>query len=361
MRNLWRFVGILSLVLSGCSGSAETSSTSPPEGSAAATSSTAPVVKADEAVRRVLDGLRQGQARAVWDFFPPSYREDIQRTIHDMALRLDEKNWRQFVAIVNKARRVLSEKKTVLFAADVQVDRPSRSAIVLELESLIRILDVVVESELSDLPRLQTIDVGRFLDTSGDKFLLALVNLSAETSASDAGIKHSHLAPADPFAALANVKVTLVSATADQAIVQFFFEGQLATEYAFVCVEGHWLPKSLADGWESSLAETRRQCLAWADGLREHPESWQARIAAVDDLLNDLASATNAEESEQRWQVRLKKLVAEWLGSPPLTSDSPSVEAAETSRKPSASGEKDVTSPRKIKRPDTEVLLPDEP
>jgi hypothetical protein len=361
MRNLWRFVGLLVLALAGCSGRDAASPTSPPASSVATNSPVASAAKADEAVRRVLDGLRQRKARAVWDFLPPSYREDIQRTIHDMTLRLDEKDWRQFVALVNKARRVLSETKSALLEADVPRDRPSRSAIVRDVDALVRILDVVEESDLSDLQRLQTIDVGRFLDKSGDKLLVTLVGFSAETSASDAGIKLSHLPAADPLAALANVKVTLVSATVDQAIVQFFLEGQIATEYDFVCVEGHWLPKSLADGWASGLAETRRQCLAWADGLREHPESWQARIAAVDDLLDDLASATNAEESEQRWRVGLQKLVAEWLGSPPATSDSPSVEATETSRKPSTTDQKAVTTLRKVKRPDTEVLLPDEP
>jgi hypothetical protein len=361
MRNWLRFAGMLALALSGCSGSDVASSTSPPASSAATNSPAASAAKADEAVRRVLDGLRQGKTRSVWDFLPPSYREDIQRTIHDMALRLDQKDWRQFVAIVNKARRVLSEKKSALFAADVPWDRLSRSAFVLELEALIRILDVVVESEFSDLQRLQTIDVGRFLDTSGDKLLQALAELSVPMRASELAIVTRKEPTSDPFGGLESIHVTLVASADDFATVRFNSGSQPLNDYDFVRVEGHWLPKTMADGWESGLAETRRQCLAWADGLREHPESWQARLTALDDVLDDLASATNTEEFEQRWRLGLQKLVVEWLGSPPATSDSPGVEATEPSRNSSASGEKALTTPRKIKRPDTEVLLPDEP
>jgi hypothetical protein len=319
------------------------------------------VAKADEAVRRVLDGLRQGKARAVWDFLPPSYREDIQLAVRDMALRLTEKDWRQFVAVAKKARRVLSEKQPALLGTDVYLDRPSRLAILLDLDALVRIMDVVSESDLSDLQRLQTIDVGRFLDTSGDKLLQAFAELSAQIPASKLAIVTRKEPTSDPFGGLESIQVMLVSSAGDQAVVRFNFGTQPRNDYDFIRVEGHWLPKLLADGWESGLAETRRQCLTWADDLCEHPESWQAHTAAVDGVLDDLDGATTTEESQRRWQLGLQKLVTEWLGSPQATSDSPSVEATETSSNPSRSGEKAVTTPRKIKRPDTEVLLPDEP
>ena len=326
---------VLIVALIGCSKEANKTSPPPIDPAKNVPEASGPPKTADEAVRRVLDGLRQQKARAVWEFLPPSYQTDIQTLVRDVAQRLDDRTWEATVAVWQKARKVLPPKAGALFgqaASNDSLGKSSRPAI--NPQSLQRLFDSVGECELSDLKRLREVDVGRFLEVTGGDVLQAL-----------GALPNGGAMSAESFANLAKVEVTLISSSSDSAVVRMKWPGQEPTEHPYVRVDGYWLPKSLAESWDNSLAEIREQAIAWAEELSQQPEPWNARLKEIDQLLDELAATKSDADARAVYQRGVRQLLAAWIGTPPsATEETPRPQAPE----------------RKKKVPDTEEVLPDE-
>ncbi len=295
---------------------------------------------ADESVRRVLHGLEQRQARALWGFLPPSYRRDAQQLARDVAERLDEKSWRPFVATWQKARQVLPQKLSPLATLKSGgQESGSGTNLPFDPKALAQILDAIGDSELSDLQRLRSIEFGRFLDHTGDKLMATLGRIAVGSSNGSAE---------DPFSQFREVQVELVSSAGEGAAVRLRWPGQEPTTHEFVQVENQWIPKSLADAWPAQFAEVRENSLAWADSVREHPAEWHSKLHEIDEWLDKLAATKSDDDARQVWQSGVTHVAVAWLGTA-LTSEAPQ------------RTEPNPPRPARVKRPETEVLLPDEP
>ncbi len=318
-------------LIGGCSDREKSSPSVSAESHPIAVEPSGPARTADEAVRRVLNGLRDRKARAVWDFLPPSYRGEVQQLVRDVAARLDDRTWQPTVAVWQKARKVLPSRGAALFSQPATDAGNARTPI--STDSLKRLLDSVGESELASLERLRTIDVGQFWEVTGSDVLWALGQLQSSGS------------PRDPFANLAKVEVLLVSESGDQATVRMQWPEQAATEHHYIRIEGHWLPKSLADGWSSGLSDVRTQMITWSDRLRDDPETWEANLKNVEQLLAELEATDSDQDAREVWQRGLLRLMSTWSGV--TRSAQEELQNDNTTRKPKVS--------------DTEELLPDKP
>ena len=338
--SLVAFVGLSIGMSSGCS---KPEAAKPPDISQPAASPLSPV-QADEAVRRVLRGLEQRQSRALWEFLPPSYRQDVQQLVRDVAERLDEKSWGPFVATWQKARQVLPKKLSSLAPQKTGDSEPGReTSLPFDPAALAQLLDVIGDSDLSDLQRLRSIELDRFLDQTGDKLLATLGRIAVGNTNGSAG---------DPFSQFGKVQVELASSALETEVVSIRWPGQEPASHDFVRVEGNWIPKSLAEAWPSQFREVRKLCLAWADDVRTLPDDRHARLQEIDQWLDELAATKSDLESREVWQSGVTRLAATWF-SPELPSEIPP--SRDSSSEPTPS------KPVRIKRPDTEVLLPDEP
>lgn len=334
------FVGLLVGVSSGCS---KPEDGKPPDISQPAVSPSSPV-QADEAVRRVLHGLEQRQSRALWEFLPPSYRQDVQQLVRDVAKRLDEKSWGPFVATWQKARHVLPKKLKSLAPPETgDSGRGPGTGLPFDPAALAQLLDVVGDSELSDLSRLRSIELDRFFDQTGDKLLATLGRIAVGGTNGSAD---------DPFSQFGKVQVELTSSTPETGVVRIRWPAQEPTPHEFVRVENHWIPQSLAEAWPSQFSEVRKLCLAWADDVRTHPDDRHARLREIDQWLDELAATKSDLESREVWQSGVTRLAASWF-VPVLPSEAPPGRESSSEATPS--------KPVRLKRPDTEVLLPDEP
>jgi len=299
-----------------------------------------PVPGADEAVRRVLLGLKKRQSRALWEFLPPSYRRDVQQLARDVAGRLDERSWGPFVATWQKARQVLPKKLSSLAPpknsdgeTDLTTSAPFNPA------ALAQLLDAIGDSEFSDLQRLRSIELDQFLDQTGDKLLATLGRIA---------VGDSNVGDDDPFAQFGQVQVELISSENGIDIVKIRWPGQEATMQNFVRVEGQWIPQSLANAWPAQLAELRERSLEWANSLRERPGEGHARLREIDHWLDELAATTSDADARQVWQAGVSRLVVTWFGAVPSADSTPPEDVA-------------PRKPVRTRRPDTEVLLPDDP
>lgn len=312
-----------------------------------------PAARADQAVRQTLDRLQRQEARALWEFLPPSYRHDVQTLARDIANRLNEPAWQPFVSTLTKARQVLARRGDLLSGPESDRDPQAASSVSLTpaaIARLRRLLDVIGDSELGDLSRLRTIEVDRFLDKTGGELLTTFgrVVVGAEAQGSTA----------DPFARFGEVEIELASSSAERAVVKVRWPGQPPTEHDFVCVEEHWLPRTLAEAWPIQFPAVREQCLAWADELREHPESWHARLREIDQLLDELDATHTPTAARKVWQDGIVQLLWTWSQSSALPDTAPQPNPAPQSNADTPGHS--PAKPARVKRPDTEVLLPDE-
>lgn len=296
---------------------------------------------ADVAVRNVLAGLQRKDLRALWEFLPSSYRSDVEKLVHEFGERLDEKSWGAFVATCQKSHLVTTQ---IVGRLDVSSEAANESdrELVARLRDVEHLLSALCESELSNVIRLRNLDANRFLGGTGNQ-LIAVVSH---------GTLGDAVLGADSFSQFGEVKVELSESTGDSAVLTVQWPGQEATQHKFVRVEEHWIPQTLAEAWPKEFPKVREQCLAWADELRANPEPWHARLREIDQLLDELAATKSLAETRQVWQAGALRLAVAWFGAtipePPKTEEIP-VESAPPSK------------PARVKRPDTEVLLPDEP
>ena len=296
---------------------------------------------ADAAVRNVLAGLQRQELRALWEFLPPSYQADVQELLRDFAERLDEKSWGPFVATCQKARLVTSQIRRKIDEPGTASNAADRE-LAAQLREIERLLDALCDGELSDIGRMRGIDVSQFIGGTGSRLLAAL----SHGALGDSGL------PSDGFAEFSEVQVGLSDSTQDSAMLTLQWPGQAATQHRFVRVEKQWIPLTLAEAWPIQFPIVRKQCLEWADDLRSNPETWHTRLREIDQLLDELAETKSSAESRKVWQSGASRLAVAWFGA--TIPDSP---AAAEVPVPSAPASKPVRN----KRPDTEVLLPDEP
>ncbi len=297
--------------------------------------------QADDAVRKVLIGLQEQKLGELWRFLPDSYRDDIQKLVRDVSGRLDEKAWGPFVATCQKARTVVSKIVRELDKSDQPLS-DSDKELAVQLRAVEKLLKALCDSELRSVSAMQTMLVDQFLNGTGHSLLAAL----SEGALGDAGDGDN------AFSQFGKVKVELVEAGQNSAVVSVQWPGQESMQHSFVRVQSHWIPQTLSEAWPTEFPKVRGQCLAWADELQSNSEPWHARLREIDGLLDELSRTKSLAEIRAVWQTGVSHFAVEWFGATP-------VESSKTTEVPTESPP--PVKPARVKRPDTEVLLPDEP
>ena len=297
---------------------------------------------ADDAVREVLTGLQQQKIEELWHFLPIAFGEDIQQLVTEFAGRLDEKSWEPFVATCQKARTVVSKIVRDFDEADPSLSDSDRE-LVKQLRAVEKLLSVLCESELRSVPTMRALNVESYLTGTGNSLVAAL----SQGALFDAVLVNI------TFEQFGHVKVELVESVEDSAVVSVQWPGLEPTTHKFVRTRGsRWFPQTIVEAWPIEFPKVREQSLAWADGLRSNPEPWHARLREIDGLLDELAKTKSLAETRAVWQTGVSHLAVEWFGAIPV--ESPKVKEI-PAESPS------TAKPARVKRPDTEVLLPDEP
>jgi len=290
-------LGLGSLVflglLTGCSGNEAEPTTG--EALNAAVSETAykvaPVAEsADQAVLMVTEGLKDGRPQVVWHALPASYQQDVTALIHDFAGAMDAELWDRSFGVVQKATRVLKEKRELILDHPmVQAQIEDREKANEAWDSLISIFDVVVHSDLSDLERMKSFDVEDFLSSTGVEVVEGFKGMEAFAAT-------GAVSAASPFGA-SDSEVTLISSDGDNARVRFQTPAGAPTEEDFVRVEGKWIPTQMADEWESTIAEARAQLENLSgEAMQANKQTALMQLSMVDGALDQLLATKTPEE-----------------------------------------------------------------
>lgn len=237
---------------------------------------------------QALEKARDGRPQAIWHALPAGYRSDVDALIEAFAGRMDEQVWNKSFELLGKALDVLDRKREYVLGYPLvammtaQADKEELNA---AIDATVRMLRNIVESEVKTLDGLKGLDVESFLaGTIGD----TIRGLTESIETMGGGMS--------PDAALLGETFTtrVVSESGDQATVEVeFADGEKKTA-AMTRVEGVWIPREMAEGWQQGMEEAR----AAIDGLEmtgEERSQALTAMAAVDGLLDQLLSAPSQE------------------------------------------------------------------
>jgi hypothetical protein len=255
---------------------------------------------ADGAIRNVITGLEQGNLRAAWDALPATYQSDVNDVVHTFAENMDVEVWTAGTGIGKKAVRILKEKKQFIFG------HPILGALLLKAKEpwdpLVDVLDTIVNSELTDLEKLKTIDVGTFLSGSGKAIVDKMMAVASAMEGQDFTMPDFPGVEVDAagLAGLQSDKVSLVSADGDTATVRIEKQDGEVEDHQMVRVEGKWLPKEWVDGWAAEIAEAKT-ALSTEMGaqLKQDKQQLLATMAEFEKILDGILEAGTQQEFNQ--------------------------------------------------------------
>ena len=214
----------------------------------------------DAAASALLKEIEAGNLGAVWDALPASYQSDVNDVVHTFAENMDAEMWNTGAAIGQKAARVLKEKKDFVITsltanADIPVDQ---ATIASNWDPVVDVLVTLFNSEIADLQKLKTIDVGQFLNGTGRSIasqLAALAKAAEEQGLSPdqfPGVQVDEM----PIPNLSKIKVTTLQQDGDTATIRVD-DGEKVEDHQAVRVDGKWLPKEMVDQWPDAMAQAK--------------------------------------------------------------------------------------------------------
>ena len=230
---------------------------------------------ADSVVLIPVKLLEDEDPKLLWKMLPPSYQADVTNLIHDFVNNMDQQLWDKLFEVLNQAGLLLNDKRdliTAMIEENLGGTGASQEEMQQSLETMGKMLQTLVESDLGKHATAKGMDPGKFLDETGKE----LFKLVAETSKLEEG---------DPWnteikTKLKDIKVEIVSQEGDTATISVngipdlpdideltaqlpgFDDSEVPGlsvlkngEQEVVKVEGKWIPKAMADGWKESMAE----------------------------------------------------------------------------------------------------------
>ena len=307
--------------------------------------STLPLAKAagegpESFVTTPLKALEEKNPKLIWDMLPASYQKDLNGLVQTFANEMDAELWDAGAGLLGGIGELLRTKKDLIAGMLSEMDEAGEiplSEITGGLEMAGTLLDKLAKSDLGSLNKLRTVDLGNVADTFG-RDMMKLI----EDSAKAAG-------EADPFGleTLRSIKVEVVSEDDSNATIKVsglpeaFDFGSLTElpgglppglpglpdldelpfadftdfengELEVVKVEGKWVPKEIADGWDDAMSDAGEEM----GGVGEMAaEDKQMALGVIKALNGSLAGIKKAKTPEQFQMALMQATMGAMMGA----------------------------------------------
>lgn len=197
----------------------------------------------DGAIKAVAKGLANNDAGVLWDAMPAIYQKNVNELVHAYADSVDPKVWDRSFALNARVVGLLENKKEFIFNNPMFADVPNKDEVMKHYDSAIGLANVLLNSDMSRLETLKTLDVGDYLDTTGSQVLKEVSGIIDAVS----GGKKSN-----PLKDLAKISVVVEQSEGPTATLLISPYGQMEQRMEFVEIQGRWVPRGLSDAWPES-------------------------------------------------------------------------------------------------------------
>lgn len=247
----------------------------------------------EAAVKSVQQAILDNQPAQIFEALPASYQSDINSLVADAAGRMDADLWNAVHGLLSQAVGIMESKRDLILETDSLAMMPNKAEVEANWDQMVKTLQVMLSSDLTNLEVLRQRDVKGLLAGSGAKMMAEFKTL-VEDSEGAAEM-------AENLAKLESMKVTTLSNEDGKATVRVEVDGEEPEEVEMMQVEGAWLPVEMAEGFKEGIAEAR-------EGLKEidftTPEGQQMKsmvmmqTGAVKAMLDQLEQAQTKEDIE---------------------------------------------------------------
>jgi hypothetical protein len=246
----------------------------------------------DGTVKAVAEALSAHQPQILWQALPASYQNDITEITQQFAAKMDPEAYNKVFSVLQKAVDLLQGKKEFIlgssFLENVEVDREQLDK---GYDSVVGLLEIVLNSEISKIDSLKSLDFEKFLSGTGAKIMDQVAVISKAS-------------PDDPYAKEFKTKLSgatyeLISEDGDSAVVKVTSGDDESEEINLVRIEGRWVPKELADEWAQDIGQAKQ---GLADMSEEEIAQSKMQVmmtaAMAESLIDQLAATSTQEEFE---------------------------------------------------------------
>ncbi|MGE3173534.1 MAG: hypothetical protein AB7O97_13000 [Planctomycetota bacterium] len=252
---------------------------------------------AERQMADLLAEVQQGNGEALWRQLPPSYRDDVERLVRAFGARVDAQVYDRSMALVGRLARVGAAQRERFFAtpllrASLESEPELAGQRRLAFDAVVRVLQELGDGPLRDVDGLQQFDGAVFAAGPGSSLLRSVLRIAEER-----GI--------DTAAALADTHIATVRDGADRATLRMTADGEPAQLVTLVCVEGHWLPQALAQGWDRAMARANAAVAA----MPETPDQrTRAQARMVLDVFGTLLKGLEDADTQAEFDAAMARV-----------------------------------------------------
>ncbi len=287
-------VGTMSLgaiIFTGCGQSSDSNDASASPGASEAELSGSPEV----AVQAIAHALGEGEGGVLWQAMPASYQSDVTEVVRLAGTKLDAEIYDKIFAMLDRTVNVADQQKEFMFNTSLG-SAPSAE----EIEkfraawpSVVHLVTTLTQSSLASTEGLQSFDGQAFFSDTVSAVLKDMDALS-------------QLNPGEDQATLSeykNAEVVYIEGTDTEATLQMDLpDGSSETE-TFVKIEDRWVPKEMADDWETSMANARLKLEAInPEQIAQQKPQIMSVFAMMDGVLTQIENAETQEQFDQALQ-----------------------------------------------------------
>ncbi len=248
-------------------------------------------------VEGVVEGLKENQPVVLWEALPASYQDDVAEVVHLFAEQMDEELYDRGFALLESVVGVLKSKKEFFLNGPYMTEESNRAEVEAKLEAATGVFDILLDSEISQLAVLKQLDVKRFIQTTGNKLMSHLAEMSKETDD-------------DIQVHLEGFKAELIEKENEEGIVvlRFSMPDEESEEVEFVKVEGKWIPLDLAEEWADGIVEAKANLLKQSDMTDEEKEKSKAQMIGMLMMFEGMVEQVNGINTQEEFDAMIGQL-----------------------------------------------------
>lgn len=242
----------------------------------------------EAAMRQMVEGLRANQPEVIWQAMPPGIQREVNAFVQEFARKMDPDLWQQSFETWQTLVRLLKEKKTEVLSHPelAKLSEEQRSQLEKNWDGVVELLTILVHSELGDLEKLKSFDMGRFLEKTGGRWLSELASLSES------------LGQDSLSGMLAGLEPKTLSTNNQQAEMAWMMpeSSEPVSRFYLVKLENRWVPAGWATAWEQIRAWRAKLRQTPTDSFTQQSQEKRKTLAHAEKTMQTLLATKSAEE-----------------------------------------------------------------
>lgn len=253
----------------------------------------------DGTAKAVMNGIGEKNPYIIWEAMPESYRKDVNDLIHKFAEEMDPDVHKKFFSVTGKMEKLLKDKKDFVINSEmVKLSKVNTEDFKKNYNSVVELIAVINDSDLSNLDRLKSADGGDILKGSGRDLMEAVAAISSAMKEDEFGKNMEELK-----------KATVEVISSDEKTAKIKTKvGDDEDEIELVKVDDRWVPKELADDWDKNIVNMKKQIEAMCKGMKEDKMGTITTLGGIETGLDLLMDIDSQEEFDKQIGALMGKM-----------------------------------------------------